>query len=230
MPGIRVVILRFGAPAGSSGLQVAFKLATFNMLPAELSEILSKTKPKVVLSSRRKNSDSRKLKDRFSNNKNQQNQNSAKSKSSNEKSSKLKTKPKINTIFPSKNTPFLSDTPFPAKTSAAMTHARYSEIGIWQTPQFSGGELGESQLTLGTASGIEGPESSIEIQFKSIDSEGVILYASTRRNDIQDFLLIGVKEGCVVVWFDMGQGVQRVSSGFKVVGDQWHVLAFHRTQ
>ena len=201
MPGTKVVILRFGAPAVSStGLQVAFKFATYNMLPAQLNELLEKTSPKVVLSTRRKNI------------------------------SKPNNLPPISKSKTSSFSDSKQKTAFPTKTSAALTQARYSEISGWEIPQFSGGDLGESQLTLRTASGIEGPESSIEIQFKTVDNEGVLLYASTRRNDIQDFLLIGLKEGSVVVWFDMGQGVQRISSGFKVVGDQWHVLAFHRTQ
>ena len=102
--------------------------------------------------------------------------------------------------------------------------------GFWTVPQFIGGELSNSYLTLKLVSGLGGTESSVSLTFKTVDKEGILLFSMSKEGK-QDFILIYLKEWRINLMIDLGKGIQKVViSKIKLLPNQFYTLNFIRIQ
>ena len=99
--------------------------------------------------------------------------------------------------------------------------------GYWDTPQFIGGHVIDTFLTLNTVTGISGPDSSIKLNFTTVDKQGILLYAASNQNK-KDFFLMYVRHGRVEIMFDLGMGVKKIETGTNVLDGEEHQVAFDR--
>lgn len=100
----------------------------------------------------------------------------------------------------------------------------------WQIPQFIGGKIPNSYMTLQTVQGLKGSDSSITIQFKTSDKEGVLLYSDSSKKSSKDFFLIYINEGRVHVMLDLGKAVQKIVTETNVLDGRTHSVTFNRVQ
>lgn len=77
---------------------------------------------------------------------------------------------------------------------------------------------------------IRGLKTDLSLQFKSLDSNGLIMWIGKLEKESSDYLLIGITNGYLQLEYNLGSGAVVILNNYTRIDDgKWHQLQLHRT-
>nr|CAB3220652.1 agrin [Phallusia mammillata] len=103
--------------------------------------------------------------------------------------------------------------------SSPVPKSVYEEDTEWTIPQFGGASYAEFRSIAAVTS------TTIEMRFRSFDSEGLLFYAGT-----SDFISLAINKGYLEFRFDTGSGALKLRSKRPLDDGEWHSIVARRNR